>query len=288
MSLKQLTEVEGKTDIYSDNTTQQKYRCKILSEFTGSKTASGYFFGQGKRGEAFGHMTYGIIIGAAIVFGFLAEAVSSKGSHPIRDVIHIFGLNIINILVLILIFGLAPFGFFYWLGTCVNNHPGEYKDKLQSWLPKIPLVASILSVIYPASLIFSGNITNWIHQTVLYGLMIFFGGMGAIEYWPAYIRNRDGGTCNISGNIEDRKEFTASGFHFLIFGVFCIMASFILLLAWYWAGLAFGGKIDWTHGLNPFGFIRNILITGGLFITNIVGGLKVFEATKDTLVLNTS
>jgi len=279
-SLIQLTQVEGQNDLYEQNdNTNQQYKCKAIPSYNDeNKDSNGFFFGQGKSGDHWGIATCtGIFVGAGILW-MLVKAVETKNTNPVTDIIHIFGLNAVNILVLLFIFGLAPFGFAYWLGKCKNSHPGDHEKKLDSWLPKIPFIASILLVFYPAALLFSGNITNWIHQTVFYGLMIFFGGLGATEYWPSYIRNSMGGSCNYMGKFPG-DGFSHSGIHYVIFIVFCIISSFILLLAGYWISIAFAGKIHWTHGLNPIGAFRNILITSGLLMTNLIGGLKVFEAS---------
>jgi len=281
MTLIQLTEVENEEHTFSQNgDTAQKYRCKPLARYDDTKADdNGLFFGQGKGGDHWGIATcVGIVILTALMW-WLTKSVETETTNPITSIIHIFGLNAVNILVLLFIFGLAPFGFSYWLGRCINSHPGDHKDKLDSWLPKIPFIASILLVIYPAALLFTGNITNWMHQTVFYGLMIFFGGFGATEYWPSYYRSSMGGTCNYMGTFPG-DTFSHSIMHYVMFIAFCIISSFILLLSGYWFSIAFAGKIHWSHGLNPVAAFRNILITSGLFITNLMGGLKVFEASS--------
>jgi hypothetical protein len=59
---------------------------------------------------------------------------------------------------------------------------------------------------------------------------------------------------------------------------YAAIAGFVILLSVYWVWMGVTKKIEVVHGLNPIGMIRNILITIGLVLTNLFGGLKLYEA----------
>ena len=199
-----------------------------------------------------------------------------NGDDVVSNIIRIFGFSFYNIIFLLIIFVSAPFGYQFWVGRCKNNHPGSLlKDsKMDTFLGVIPFIASIILVIYPTSLILSGNLTHWFHKASLVGIVAIFGAYSSTEYWPAFIKN----------TISQKNCVTGTGLYNpdIMSGVFYLgfaaIAGFIILLSIYWVKMAFSKKIEVVHGLNPIGMIQNLLITVGLVLTNFFGGLKLYEA----------
>lgn len=258
----------------------QDFKCTPIVTLNPDNAGNdGFFFGQGNKGKTSGIIGCIVVAGFVCIFAALNFFFRNEDGNMFSDVIHVFGFSIWNILALLFIFGIAPFGYQFWLGRCKNNHPGELiddKKKLSDFLAWIPFIASIILVMYPASLIMAGNITNWSHKTVLGVILMFFGFYGSLEYWPAFIKNTYfGGQCNTSPN-----DFSANKFHFIFYLAFAAIAGLVINLAGNWVWMVVTSGHDWSHGVSPIELFRNILITIGLVLTNLFGGLRLYEGKK--------
>jgi len=258
---------------------KQVHKCNpIVTVNPVNANSDGFFFGQGTQGKTSGIIGSIIVAVFVCIFGALNYYFRTEDGSMFGNVIHVFGFSIWNILALLLIFGIAPFGYQFWLGRCKNNHPGKLindKKKLSDFLAWIPFIASIILVMYPASLIMAGNITNWSHKTVLGVILMSFGFYGSLEYWPAFIKNTYfGGKCAV-GN-----DFSPNKFHFIFYLAFAAIAGLVINLAGNWIWMVASGGHDWSHGASPIELSRNILITIGLVLTNLFGGLKLYEGKK--------
>ena len=255
-------------------TNGKSYKCTPHAERNESnKNKSGYFFGQGKVGTGYGYVGIALVV-AAIVLFYLAD-IFIDGNF-FGDIIHIFGFTLFNILVLLFIFVLAPFGYQYWLGRCQNNHPGTMvKENVGSFLSYMPLIASVILIIYPTTLmtLTGSNVQNWSFRTTLIGVVAFFALNSVLRYWPSFFKNViSGGECKVGGG-----KFTPDLLNFAFYLGFVAIAGFVSVLSIKWFMMAFGGKISLTHGLNPLAILRNILFTLGLVVGNVLGGINLFE-----------
>jgi len=253
------------------------YKCSPQVEVDDSnKNKSGYFFGQGKEGTGLGYVGIAFVVAAIILF-YLADMFISE--NLFSNIIHIFGFTLFNILVLLFIFGLAPFGYQYWLGRCQNHHGGTMiNEKVGNFLSYMPLIASIILVVYPTTLMsLSGNdIQNWSFRTTLIGVLVFFALNSILKYWPSFFKNViSGGECKVGGG-----KFTPDLYNFVFYLGFVAIAGFVSVLSIKWFMMAFGGKISFIHGLNFIAALRNFLFTIGLVVANILGGNSLFEVVK--------
>ena len=274
IKLTQENEPNGKIYLNDDNTAE-KYVClKKIPYNENNKGKSGYFFGQGKDGDKYGYGGLGVIAFIAILIAFL-NYMEYKDGNVITNIIHIFGFSFYNIIFLLLVFVPAPLGYQFWLGRCKNDHPGKIDGVVNHLLAAMPFIASIILVIYPASLILSGNLTNKWHKYALITICGVFGFHSATEYWPAFIKN----TVSYKSCVTGTGTFSPTVTNLLFYLAYAAIAGFIILLSLSWFYLAIiERKIDAIHGLNPIGLIRNLLITLGLVLTNLFGGLKLYEA----------
>jgi len=260
------------------NPAGDRFECFPVIPYTlANKNNNGFFFGQGNTGDGFGIGGIAIMIAFAILFLMINNFTSDKTGDIISDIIHVFNFSFYNICFLLIIFLFAPLGYQYWVGRCKNNHPGStYLDtKMDSFLAGMPFIASIILVIYPASLILSGNLTNKWHKYALITICGVFGFHSATEYWPAFIKN----TFSYKSCVTGTGTFSPTVTNLLFYLAYAAIAGFVILLSIIWFKLAIiDGKIDAVHGLNPIGLIRNLLITLGLVLTNLFGGLKLYEA----------
>jgi hypothetical protein len=268
-----ITHQNGKNydSIFTDG---KSYKCGPVAEVNDSnKNNSGYFFGQGKEGTGYGYLGIAFVVAAMVLF-YLADFLIE--GNIFGNIIHIFGFTLFNILVLLFIFVLAPFGYQYWLGRCQNNHPGTMvNEKVGSFLSYMPLIASIILIIYPTSLmsLTGSTIQNGSFRTTLIGVMAFFALNSVLRYWPSFFKNViSGGECKVGGG-----KFTPDLLNFAFYLGFVAIAGFVSVLSIKWFMMAFGGKISLIHGLNPLAILRNILFTLGLVVGNILGGINLFE-----------
>lgn len=269
-----LTQIVG--DNYEDqNNNNKKYDCKEVEEPVVNK--DGYFFGQGDSGKKIG------IAGICIVFSlaFLFFAVNfftsgDKDGDKISDIIHVFGFSFWNLCFLLLIFGIAPFGYQFWVGKCKGKHPGTISPKIDKFLAAIPFIASIVLVFYPASLLLSGGITNWEDKAVLIGIFGVFTIYSLTEYWPAYIASVTSKDCTAIGQQFTHSVIKTGG----IWLGYAFIAALVIAIFCQWVYMVFNGKIDFYHDLSPLSVVHNIIITSGLFLTNIFGGNKFYEVRE--------
>ena len=265
-----------KGNIYT-NTNDDRFECLAEFPYTlANKDKNGYFFGQGKTGNGYGHGGWIIVIAFAILFGLMNYINSDEDGDVISNLIRIFGFSFYNICFLLIIFLFAPFGYQFWIGRCKNNHPGTLylNSKMDGFLAAMPFIASIVLVLYPASLILSGNLTNWWHKTTLIGILALFGFHSSMEYWPSFIKN----TFSYKSCVTGTGTFSPTTMTLLFYLGYAAIAGFVITLSIIWVWMAVTKKIDMVHGLNPIGMIRNILITLGLVLTNLFGGLRLYEA----------
>jgi hypothetical protein len=274
MSDTPLTQQEGKN--YT-NPAGDRFKCLPEFPYTlANKNSDGYFFGQGKLGDRYGHAGWAIVIAFALLFALMNYMGADKDGDIVSNLIHIFNFSFYNICFLLIIFLFAPFGYQFWVGRCKNNHPGStyLYTKMDSLLAGMPFIASIILVIYPASLILSGNLTHWGHKATLIGILGLFGFYSSMEYWPAYIKN----TVSYKPCVTGTGSFSPTTMTLFFYLGYAAIAGFVILLSVYWVWMGVTKKIEVVHGLNPIGMIRNILITIGLVLTNLFGGLKLYEA----------
>jgi len=265
-------------DIYKDESTDTEYECKKRYPYNlqnGGK--DGFFFGQGNTGKTYGIIAIFVIIVLTIAFFSFDMWNTDKDQDSIlHGIIHVFGFSFWNMCFLLLIFLMAPFGYQFWVGRCKNDHPGKILNSptLDNFLAAMPFIASIVLVVYPASLILSGNITNWGHKSGLILILAIFGSYSSLEYWPAFIKNAASHKSCVTGT----GEFSPTVFTFVFWLGFAIVGAFVLALSIKWVMMAINSDIEVGQGFNPIGVIRNLLITLGLVLTNLFGGLKLYEA----------
>lgn len=263
-----LTQIVG--DNYEDqNNNNKKYDCKEVEESVVNK--DGYFFGQGKTGRNFG--IAGICI--VLLLAFLIYLFTKDGDK-INDIIHIFGFSLWNLCFLLLIFGIAPFGYQFWVGKCKGKHPGTISPKVDEFLAVIPFIASIVLVFYPASLLLSGGITNWEDKAVLIGIFGVFTIYSLTEYWPAYIASVTSKDCTAVGQQFTHSFIKTGG----IWLGYAFVAALVIVIFCKWVIMVSNRKINFYHDLNLLAVGHNIIITCGLFLTNIFGGNKFYEAKE--------
>ncbi len=268
-----LTQTGG--DNYEDqNNNNKKYICKEEVEEPVNK--DGYFFGQGDSGKNFGICGIVIVFALAFLIFFINLFASGKDGDKLSDIIHVFGFSFWNLCFLLLIFGIAPFGYQFWVGKCKGKHPGTISPKIDKFLAAIPFIASIVLVFYPASLLLSGGITNWEDKAVLIGIFAVFTIYSLTEYWPAYIASVTSKDCTAIG-----QQFTHSVIKTgSIWLGYAFIAALVIAIFCQWVYMVFNGKIDFYHDLSPLSVVHNIIITCGLFLTNIFGGNKFYEAKE--------
>ena len=252
---------EGTTDCY--------VLCKKKKYKDDNKDKDGYFFNQGKNGWKYGIGGVGVVV--ICILGFIM--MNSMYPNIISNIIHKFQFTIWNILLLLFIFGIAPFGYLFWMGKCKNEHPGPKNISIDKFLTVIPFIASLILTFYPASLILSSiEYLNLNEKSVLGGICVLFG-FGGIDYWISVIKN----------TLYD-KECSSSpgGFAFglwswLYFLMFSLFAGLIIVISGVW----FLKPLQ-HRGWSIVGFLRNFLITIGLVLTNLLGGINFYSEIKMT------
>lgn len=251
-----------------------KYICKKEVEETVND--DGYFFGQGDSGKNFGIVGIVIVFALTLLIFFINLFASGKDGDKLSDIIHVFGFSFWNLCFLLLIFGIAPFGYQFWVGKCKGKHPGTISPKIDKFLAAIPFIASIVLVFYPASLLLSGGITNWEDKAVLIGIFAVFTIYSLTEYWPAYIASVTSKDCTAIG-----QQFTHSVIKTgSIWLGYAFIAALVIAIFCQWVYMVFNGKIDFYHDINLLTMVNNIIITCGLFLTNIFGGNKFYEVRE--------
>jgi|TARA_B100001971_G_scaffold48708_1_gene44065 hypothetical protein len=275
IKLTQENEPNGKIYLNDDNTAE-KYVClKKIPYNENNKGKSGYFFGQGKDGDKYGYGGLGVIAFIAILIAFL-NYMEYKDGTVITNIIHIFGFSFYNIIFLLLVFVPAPLGYQFWLGRCKNDHPGKIDGVVNHLLAAMPFIASIILVIYPASVVLSvgGGSIPAEYRTALIGIAGVCGLYSALEYWPSYIKNyMSHKSCQIGAAKLDKPNY----FHLAFFAGLALIAGLVLVIAGTWIWMTVTQKIAVQYGLNPIGILRNLLISLGLVLTNIFGGLRIYE-----------
>ncbi len=290
-NLTQVNESEYKDDANNE----RKYECHLKKDYDISlEKKNGFFFGQGKVGNTWGSLGVLYILAFALFF-FLIKWFNPNedgDGDMFTNIIHVFGFSFFNILFILFIFVIAPLGYQFWLGRCKNGNPGASigkNDSASHFLGWIPFIASVILVTYPAALIMAGNVSHWGQKTSLATILIFFGFYSAFRYWPSFIKNSFwldsqsdetekviGRTCSIITS----NPFNYDYFTFIFYSGFVAVAGFVLIIAGTWAEMVINGKVIFSHGLNPIGMARNALITFGLVLTNLLGGLNLYENQK--------
>ena len=286
MSKIKLTQENENGKIYmNDENTDEKYVClKKFPYNKANKDNDGWFFGQGKKGQLRGFIGLGVIVFIAILIAFL-NYMEYKDGSVITNIIHIFGFSFYNIIFLLLVFVSAPLGFQFWLGRCQNDHPGKIDGGLDHLLAAMPFIASIILVIYPASVVLSvgGGSMPAEYRTALIGIAGVCGLYSALEYWPSYIKNyMSHKSCQIGVEKFDKPNY----FHLGFFLGLALIAGLVLVIAGTWIWMAVTKKIAVQYGLNPIGILRNLLISLGLVLTNVFGGLRIYEVDDQIDISN--
>ena len=111
-------------------------------------------------------------------------------------------------------------------------------------------------------------------QYSIVAILAIFGSYSSLEYWPAFIKNAASHKSCVTGT----GEFSPTVFTFVFWLGFAIVGAFVLALSIKWVMMAINSDIEVGQGFNPIGVIRNLLITLGLVLTNLFGGLKLYEA----------
>jgi len=244
----------------------QEYICKEKIEEPVNK--DGYFFGQGKTGRNFG------IVGICIVFTLAFLIFFINLGDKLSDIIHVFGFSFWNLCFLLLIFGIAPFGYQFWVGKCKGKHPGTISPKVDEFLAAIPFIASIVLIFYPFTLLSSGNLDYWGYKAVLIGIFGVFTIYSFTDYWPAYIASVTSKNCTAVGQQFTHSVIKTGG----IWLGYAFVAALVIAIFFKWVHMAFNGKIDLD--LNPLSVLYNIIITCGLVLTSIFGGNNFYEVKE--------
>jgi hypothetical protein len=286
-----LSQVDGIN--YQDSANNEmKYKCHENKVYDPSlESENGYFFGQGIEGNTWGILGVTYIVIFFLIFFFIKWVNQDEDGDMFTNIIHVFGFTFFNILFLLFIFVIAPFGYQFWLGRCKNNSPGQSigdNNVISHFLGWMPFVASVILVTYPASLLMAGNVSHWGQKTSLATICMFFSIYSFLRYWPTFIKNSFGllDTENDQVKVVGRtcsttsKGFIIDWFTFLFYSGFVAVAGFVLNIAFSWIGMVVNGKVRFSHGINPIAMIRNTLITFGLVLTNLLGGLNLYENKK--------
>lgn len=267
-----LTQTGG--DNYEDqNNNNKEYICKEKIEE--KMNDDGYFFGQGDSGKQFGIAGICIVFALAFLIFFINLFASGKDGDKLSDIIHVFGFSFWNLCFLLLIFGIAPFGYQFWVGKCKGKHPGTISPKVDEFLAAIPFIASIVLIFYPITLLSSGNLDNWMYKAVLMGIFGVFTIYSLTEYWPAYIASVTSKDCTAVGHQVTLSLKTGG-----IWLGYVSVAALVIAIFFQWVYMAFNGKIDLNHDLNPLSALYNIIITCGLVLSSIFGGNNFYEVKE--------
>tara|TARA_B110001454_G_C12556931_1_gene365952 strand:+ start:33 stop:779 length:747 start_codon:yes stop_codon:yes gene_type:complete len=229
----------------------------------------GYFFNQGKNGWKWG------IGGIGVVVFFILVCIMMNSIYPdiISNIIHKFQFTIWNILLLLFIFGIAPFGYLFWMGKCKNEHPGLKNISIDKFLTAIPFIASLILTFYPASLILSSIEYLNLNEKSVLGVISLCFGFGGIDYWISVIKNTFYNKECSSGP----GGFSFGLWNFAYFLMFSLFAGLIIVISGVW----FLKPLQ-HRGWSIVGFLRNFLITIGLVLTNLLGGINFYSEIKMT------